>query len=59
METFDPYFRTFTRFSRGRKTLTVRDNADDQFHVSSDYTHMNDDFGELFIRSLIEHLRKD
>ena len=56
-ETFDPCdLTTFGCYSENSKRLAVGDERDDEFHDSVDRLHMNDSFGEIFLRSFLLHL---
>ena len=58
-ETFNPeQMITFKKFSVGSKRLAIGDAADNASHPVEDYLHMNDDFGELFLRSFIQNVTK-
>jgi hypothetical protein len=44
-------------FTKGSKRLPVGDEHDEKLHPVSDITHMNDEFGSLFLKELRENLR--
>ena len=57
-ETFSPNCKTFTDYSIGSKRLDVGNKFDDEEHPTNDYIHMNDLFGEIFIKSFIKDQKK-
>lgn len=45
---------THPDFSKGSKALAVGDSGDNVFHPESDNDHMNDKFGEIWLREFLE-----
>ena len=56
IETFNPNCETFTEYATGSKRLAVGGKRDDKLHPTSDYRHMNDTFGKIFIQSFVKSL---
>ena len=47
---------THAHFTRGSKRLAVGEDNDDERHEDSDNAHMNDEFGELWLRNFFAEL---
>ena len=45
---------THPDFSKGSKALAIGDSGDDVFHPESDSDHMNDQFGQIWLRDFLE-----
>jgi hypothetical protein len=48
--------RTHIKYARGSKRLAIGDHVDDELHPERDIFHMNDEFGELWLRAFFAQL---
>jgi len=46
---------THPSFSKGSKSLAIGDNFDNKYHPDDDNEHMNDKFGEIWLRKFIKN----
>ena len=58
IETFDPNCTTFAEYTIGSKLLSLRNSRDNRYHPPNERMHMNDMFGEIFIKSFLKELLK-
>jgi len=57
LETFDPEkMRSYSLFSEDSKRLAIGTKNDNEIHPPTDYGHMNDEFGELYLRHFLEDI---
>jgi hypothetical protein len=58
-ETCAEHFLTKQRFAKGSKCLAIGDEKDNSEHGDADKTHMNDEFGELWLASFLQRVRSE
>lgn len=58
-ETRAERFLTKQRFAKGSRCLAIGDDKDNSEHGDADKTHMNDEFGELWLVSFLQQLRSE